>query len=105
MPDVRERLISQGAEPLGGTPEQFADYVKAEIAKWSKVVAASGAPGRLARVQQRHEENDDRQRMEAVCMRARAGRRRVRRCSPELSRQARAHRRAVSAGCAYRSCR
>jgi tripartite-type tricarboxylate transporter receptor subunit TctC len=42
-PEVRERLLSQGAEPVGNTPEQFADYVKAEIAKWEKVVKASGA--------------------------------------------------------------
>jgi tripartite-type tricarboxylate transporter receptor subunit TctC len=42
-PEVRERLLSQGAEPVGNTPEQFADYVKAEISKWEKVVKASGA--------------------------------------------------------------
>ena len=42
-PDVRERLINQGAEPIGNTPEQFGDYIKAELLKWSKVVKASGA--------------------------------------------------------------
>jgi tripartite-type tricarboxylate transporter receptor subunit TctC len=42
-PEVRERLLTQGAEPVGNTPEQFADYVVAEIAKWAKVVKASGA--------------------------------------------------------------
>lgn len=41
--ELRERLLSQGAEPRGGTPEQFEAYVKSEIAKWSKVVEASGA--------------------------------------------------------------
>jgi tripartite-type tricarboxylate transporter receptor subunit TctC len=42
-PEVRERLLSQGAEPVGNTPEQFAEYVKIEIGKWAKVVKASGA--------------------------------------------------------------
>ena len=43
LPDARERLISQGLEPVGDTPEQFGAFIKAEIAKWAKVVAASGA--------------------------------------------------------------
>lgn len=43
MPDVREKLIGQGLDPVGDTPEQFGAYIRAEIAKWAKVVAASGA--------------------------------------------------------------
>ena len=43
LPDVRERLSSQGADPVGGTPEQFAALVRSEIQKWAKVVKASGA--------------------------------------------------------------
>lgn len=42
-PDVVERLSSQGAEPVIDTPEQFAAYIKAETAKWAKVVKESGA--------------------------------------------------------------
>jgi tripartite-type tricarboxylate transporter receptor subunit TctC len=42
-PEVRERLTSLGADPVGNTPEQFAAYVKAEIAKWAPIVKASGA--------------------------------------------------------------
>ena len=42
-PDVRERLTAQGAEVIGGTPQQFADYIKAEIPKWAKVIRDSGA--------------------------------------------------------------
>jgi len=42
-PEMRERLASQGAEPVGNTPEQFTEFVRAEIAKWAKVVKASGA--------------------------------------------------------------
>ncbi len=38
LPDVKERLILQGAEPVGDTPEQFAQYIKSEAAKWGKVI-------------------------------------------------------------------
>jgi tripartite-type tricarboxylate transporter receptor subunit TctC len=38
MPDVRERLESLGLDPVGNTPDEFAAFQKAEIAKWAKVV-------------------------------------------------------------------
>ena len=38
MPDVKERLAAQGAIPIGSTPEQFASHIKAETAKWGKVI-------------------------------------------------------------------
>jgi len=37
-PEMRERLAALAFEPVGGTPQAFAAYVKAEIAKWGKVV-------------------------------------------------------------------
>jgi tripartite-type tricarboxylate transporter receptor subunit TctC len=37
-PEVRERLETLAFEPVGGTPRDFADYLKAEIPKWGKVV-------------------------------------------------------------------
>jgi tripartite-type tricarboxylate transporter receptor subunit TctC len=43
MPDVRERLIGLGAEPVWTTPEEFATLMKTEIARWAKVVKESGA--------------------------------------------------------------
>jgi tripartite-type tricarboxylate transporter receptor subunit TctC len=43
QPAVKERLVGQGLDPVGGTPEQFAAYLKAEISKWAGVVKASGA--------------------------------------------------------------
>lgn len=43
LADVREQLTTQGLDPVGGTTEQFGAYLKAEIAKWAKVVKASGA--------------------------------------------------------------
>jgi tripartite-type tricarboxylate transporter receptor subunit TctC len=42
-PEVRERLISQGANPVSNTPEEFTAFVRDEIARWGKVVKASGA--------------------------------------------------------------
>ncbi len=38
LPDMRERLLSLGAEPVGDRPEQFAAHIKSEIAKWAKVI-------------------------------------------------------------------
>src|SRR5438034_813465 len=42
-PEVRERLAAEGGEALGGSPEQFASFLKAEHAKWGRVVKESGA--------------------------------------------------------------
>jgi tripartite-type tricarboxylate transporter receptor subunit TctC len=42
-PDIRAKLIAAGLEPLWSTPEEFADYVRAETAKWRKIVVESGA--------------------------------------------------------------
>lgn len=42
MPDVRNRLSSQGADPVGSTPQQFAAYIKAEIARWKTVIRNAG---------------------------------------------------------------
>jgi tripartite-type tricarboxylate transporter receptor subunit TctC len=41
-PDLRERLIAQGADPAGDTPEQYTAFVQNEIAKWAKVIKAAG---------------------------------------------------------------
>jgi tripartite-type tricarboxylate transporter receptor subunit TctC len=42
MDDVRERLVGAGIEIQGGTPEQFADVIKAEVDKWGRVVKEAG---------------------------------------------------------------
>jgi tripartite-type tricarboxylate transporter receptor subunit TctC len=41
-PQVRERLAADGAQPGGGSPEKFAAFIKADIAKWTKVVKTAG---------------------------------------------------------------
>ncbi len=43
MPDIRERLLRDGIEPIGSTPEQFMEHTKKEAVKWGKVVKDSGA--------------------------------------------------------------
>jgi tripartite-type tricarboxylate transporter receptor subunit TctC len=43
VPELRAKLLQQGADPVGSTPEEFAAYMRAETAKWAKVVRASGA--------------------------------------------------------------
>jgi tripartite-type tricarboxylate transporter receptor subunit TctC len=41
LPDVRERLLSQGSEAIGNTPAEFAAFMKSEHAKWGKVIRAA----------------------------------------------------------------
>ena len=41
-PGVRERLTALGTEPTGGTPEQFGETIKADTARWEKVVSDAG---------------------------------------------------------------
>lgn len=42
MPDIAERIAAQGAAPRIGTPEQTRAFIKIELAKWEKVIAAAG---------------------------------------------------------------
>ena len=43
MPDVSGRLAAEGGEVLGGSPERFASLLKADHAKWGRIVKESGA--------------------------------------------------------------
>ena len=43
LPDVKERLSTQGGEPVTNTPEEFGTFIKSEIVKWAKGVRESGA--------------------------------------------------------------
>ena len=43
QPAVAQQIAATGADPIASaTPQEFAAYIKAEIAKWSKVVKSSG---------------------------------------------------------------
>lgn len=41
-PDLNERLIREGADPVGNSPAEFAKYMQSEIDKWRKVIRAAG---------------------------------------------------------------
>jgi tripartite-type tricarboxylate transporter receptor subunit TctC len=41
--DLRDRMVQQGMEPVGSTPEEFEAFLRAEIARWAPAVKASGA--------------------------------------------------------------
>ena len=43
LPDVNERITSEGAVPVASSPAEFSAFVRREIAKWAKVVKESGA--------------------------------------------------------------
>jgi tripartite-type tricarboxylate transporter receptor subunit TctC len=38
MPDIRDRLLRDGIDPVGGTPEEFQAHIKREMVKWGRVV-------------------------------------------------------------------
>jgi len=40
--ELRKRFINDGAEPVGGTPEQFAVLIRSDTAKWAKVIKEAG---------------------------------------------------------------
>jgi len=42
-PDVRERIVLDGSEPVGSSPEEFRQFMLADLAKWARVVRESGA--------------------------------------------------------------
>jgi tripartite-type tricarboxylate transporter receptor subunit TctC len=42
-PDLNQRLIEQGAEPVGNTPEEFSKLLREEVTRWAEVVRISGA--------------------------------------------------------------
>ena len=41
-PEVRARIIKEGADPVGSSPEQFDKRIRGEVEKWNKVIKASG---------------------------------------------------------------
>jgi tripartite-type tricarboxylate transporter receptor subunit TctC len=43
LPGLQEQMIKEGADPIGGTPEQFGSFTQKEFEKWKVVVQQSGA--------------------------------------------------------------
>jgi tripartite-type tricarboxylate transporter receptor subunit TctC len=41
-PELRDRMLSDGAEPIGSTPAAFQKHIATEMAKWRKVVKTAG---------------------------------------------------------------
>ncbi|MGZ5147869.1 MAG: tripartite tricarboxylate transporter substrate-binding protein, partial [Burkholderiales bacterium] len=41
VPDMKSRLATDGAEPVGNSPAQFVEHMASETAKWAKVIAAA----------------------------------------------------------------
>ena len=42
LPDVKERLATQGIEPVTSTPETLAELIKSDLARWAQVIKAAG---------------------------------------------------------------
>ncbi len=42
MPEIHEQLAALGFEPIGSSPEEFAQRIRAEAEKWAKVIRAAG---------------------------------------------------------------
>lgn len=42
QPETRQRLVEQGAEPVGGTPEELAQVVRTELRTWAEVIRQAG---------------------------------------------------------------
>jgi len=42
LPEVANRLLSSGVEPVGSSPEEAAAYIKADMAKWGKIIREAG---------------------------------------------------------------
>ena len=41
--ELKERLLNDGADPIGSTPEEFSALIRTELARWARVVRMSGA--------------------------------------------------------------
>jgi tripartite-type tricarboxylate transporter receptor subunit TctC len=44
LPDVKQRMADLGAEIVANTPQQFAAFIKSEVARWGKVIKDAGIP-------------------------------------------------------------
>ena len=42
VPDIKQRFMTDGFEPVGLGPDEFSKYLRGEIVKWEKIVKAAG---------------------------------------------------------------
>ena len=42
-PDLKQKMVEQGADPVGNTPEEFSKLLREEVARWAEIVKLSGA--------------------------------------------------------------
>ncbi len=42
VPEIRERMVNEGAKPVGDTPAEFGRFVRDEIARWTKIIQQAG---------------------------------------------------------------
>ena len=43
-PDTEEAIKKTGCTPLSSTPEQFSDFMKAEVTRWAKIIKEAKVP-------------------------------------------------------------
>lgn len=41
IPEIREKLVAQGTDPVGSTPEEFGAFMKSETVKWARVIKSA----------------------------------------------------------------
>ena len=44
-PDINEKMVAQGFEPVGSTPAEFCKFIRAQLTRWEKVVKERGIRG------------------------------------------------------------
>jgi tripartite-type tricarboxylate transporter receptor subunit TctC len=44
LPDVKQRLACEGVDPIGSTPEEFAEQIRRDMARWAKVAKNANIP-------------------------------------------------------------
>jgi tripartite-type tricarboxylate transporter receptor subunit TctC len=45
LPEVRQKLVDQTADPVGSTPQELERIVKAELKRWAEVIGTAGIKG------------------------------------------------------------
>jgi tripartite-type tricarboxylate transporter receptor subunit TctC len=38
LPEIRDKMVAMGTDPVGSTPEEFGQYIKSETLKWGRII-------------------------------------------------------------------